>query len=63
MPALAASGYQVIAPDQRGYGRTTGGDSRYEGDVALSRLTNIVRDTVGIGVRARASLRRGRRRA
>ncbi len=48
MPALAASGYQVIAPDQRGYGRTTGGDSRYDGDVALSRLTNLVRDTVGL---------------
>ena len=24
MPALAAAGYHVIAPDQRGYGRTTG---------------------------------------
>jgi pimeloyl-ACP methyl ester carboxylesterase len=26
MPALAAAGYHVIAPDQRGYGRTTGWD-------------------------------------
>ena len=24
MPALAAAGYHVIAPDLRGYGRTTG---------------------------------------
>ena len=24
MPALAASGYHVVAPDLRGYGRTTG---------------------------------------
>ena len=28
MPALAAAGYHVIAPDQRGYGRTTGWDAR-----------------------------------
>jgi pimeloyl-ACP methyl ester carboxylesterase len=48
MPALAAAGYHVIAPDQRGYGRTTGGDARYDGDVALSRMTNLVRDTVGL---------------
>jgi pimeloyl-ACP methyl ester carboxylesterase len=26
MPALADSGYHVIAPDQRGYGRTTGSE-------------------------------------
>ena len=26
MPALAEAGYHVIAPDQRGYGRTTGWD-------------------------------------
>jgi len=48
MPALAAAGYHVIAPDQRGYGRTTGGDSRYDGDVGLSRMPNLVRDTVGL---------------
>ena len=28
MPPLAAAGYHVIAPDQRGYGRTTGWDAR-----------------------------------
>ena len=27
MPALAEAGYHVIAPDQRGYGRTTGWDA------------------------------------
>ncbi len=27
MPALAAAGYHAIAPDQRGYGRTTGWDA------------------------------------
>ena len=34
MPALAAAGYHVIAPDQRGYGRTTGWDADYDGDLA-----------------------------
>ena len=44
MVPLAAAGYHVIAPDQRGYGRTTGGDGRYDGDLASYRLTNLVRD-------------------
>jgi pimeloyl-ACP methyl ester carboxylesterase len=48
MPSLAAAGYHVIAPDQRGYGRTTGGDASYDGDIALSRLPNLVRDAVGL---------------
>jgi len=48
MLPLAAAGYRVIAPDQRGYGRTLGGDARYDGDVALSRMTNLVRDIVGL---------------
>src|ERR1700728_2426499 len=34
MLPLAYTGYHVIAPDQRGYGRTTGGDARYAADVA-----------------------------
>ena len=34
MPALAAAGYHVIAPDQRGYGRTTGWDAGYDGDLS-----------------------------
>ena len=29
MPALAAAGYHVVAPDQRGYGRTTGWTARH----------------------------------
>ena len=36
MPVLAAAGYHVIAPDQRGYGRTTGWDPNYDGDLARS---------------------------
>ena len=30
MPALATAGYHVIAPDQRGYGRTTGWNTNYD---------------------------------
>src|SRR4030088_2716229 len=48
MPALAAAGYHVIAPDQRGYGRTTGWDGRFDGDLASFRLLNLVRDTLGL---------------
>ena len=48
MPALAAAGYHVIAPDQRGYGRTTGWDANYDGDLASFRLTNLVRDALGL---------------
>ena len=48
MPVLADAGYHVIAPDQRGYGRTTGWDPNYDGDLASFRLTNLVRDALGL---------------
>jgi pimeloyl-ACP methyl ester carboxylesterase len=48
MPELAAAGYHVIAPDQRGYGRTTGWDAGYDGDLAPFRLLNLVRDAIGL---------------
>jgi pimeloyl-ACP methyl ester carboxylesterase len=48
MPALAAAGYHVIAPDQRGYGRTAGWDADYDGDLAPFRLLNLVRDALGL---------------
>ncbi len=48
MPALAEAGYHVIAPDQRGYGRTTGWDAHYDGDLPSFRLTNLVRDALGL---------------
>ena len=48
MPALAAAGYHVIAPDQRGYGRTTGWDASYDGDLNSFRLLNLVRDALGL---------------
>ena len=48
MPALAEAGYHVIAPDQRGYGRTTGWDADYDGDLASFRFPNLVRDALGL---------------
>ena len=39
MPAIAAAGFHVVAPDQRGYGRTTGWDGGYDGDLDSYRLS------------------------
>ena len=48
MMPLAEAGYHVFAPDQRGYGRTTGWDGAYEGDLASFRRLNVVRDALGL---------------
>lgn len=48
MPPLAAAGFHVIAPDLRGYGRTTGWDPDYDADLRLFRLLNAVRDALGL---------------
>ena len=48
MLPLAQAGFHVVAPDQRGYGRTTGWDNRYDGDLSSFRLLNLVRDQVGL---------------
>src|SRR5882762_6550835 len=48
MPALAAAGFHAIAPDQRGYGRTTGWDGSYDGDVDSFRLLNLAKDALGL---------------
>jgi pimeloyl-ACP methyl ester carboxylesterase len=48
MPSLAAAGYHVIAPDQRGYGRTAGWDTRYEADPDQFRILNMVRDATSL---------------
>jgi pimeloyl-ACP methyl ester carboxylesterase len=48
MLPLAASGFHVVAPDQRGYGRTTGWDADYDGDLSPFRLLNAVRDALGL---------------
>jgi len=48
MGPLAAVGYHVIAPDQRGYGRTMGWDDSYDADSDAFRILNMVRDAVGL---------------
>jgi len=48
MPVLAAAGFHVIAPDQRGYGRTTGWSANYDDDLRPFRLLNSVRDALGL---------------
>jgi pimeloyl-ACP methyl ester carboxylesterase len=48
MVPLADAGFHVVAPDQRGYGRTTGCDTSYDADLSLSRPLNLVRDALGL---------------
>ena len=48
MLPLSVAGYYVVAPDQRGYGRTTGWDDAYDGDLDSFRLPNLVRDALGL---------------
>ena len=48
MLPLAQAGFHVIAPDQRGYGRTSGWDSNYDGDVGSFRLLNLVIDILAL---------------
>ena len=43
LPALAAAGFRAIAPDQRGYGRTTG-----PADVADCRMQQLIADVHGL---------------
>ena len=48
IPLLAAAGFHVIAPDQRGYGRTTGWDDSFDADPDPFRMLNMVRDAIGL---------------
>jgi pimeloyl-ACP methyl ester carboxylesterase len=48
MPPLAEAGFHVVAPDQRGYGRTTGWSANYDDDLRPFRLLNAVRDALGL---------------
>jgi pimeloyl-ACP methyl ester carboxylesterase len=48
MLPLAAAGFRVVAPDQRGYGRTTGWDAEYDGNLGSFRILNAVRDALGL---------------
>ena len=46
--ALAQAGFHVVAPDQRGYGRTVGSDDRYEGDWRASSMPRLVEDVLAL---------------
>ena len=48
MLPLAEAGYHVVAPDQRGYGRTTGWSDHYDADLHPFRMLNLVRDALGL---------------
>src|SRR5262245_2775023 len=48
MLPLASAGYHVVAPDQRGYGRTTGWDDASDADPDPFRVLNMVRDAMGL---------------
>jgi pimeloyl-ACP methyl ester carboxylesterase len=44
LPVLAAAGWHVLAPDQRGYGRTTPQPLAYDIDLAPYRMTALAQD-------------------
>ena len=48
MPALAAAGYHVIAPDQRGYGRSTGWSADYDTDLRPFSMPALARDALAL---------------
>jgi pimeloyl-ACP methyl ester carboxylesterase len=48
MPAVAAAGFHVVAPDLRGYGRTTGWSADFDTDLRPFALLNTVRDVMGL---------------
>ena len=48
MPALAAAGYYAVAPDCRGFGRTTGWDNSFDADPLPFLALNLVRDQIAL---------------
>ncbi len=48
MGPLAAAGFHVVAPDQRGYGRTTGWEASYDGDIAPFSMPRLVADAMAL---------------
>ena len=48
MPLLAEAGFHVVAPDQRGYGRTTGWTANYDDSLIPYGMLNLTRDAVGL---------------
>jgi pimeloyl-ACP methyl ester carboxylesterase len=48
MVTLAARGFHTVAPDQRGFGRTTGWDMRFEADLTGFSTLTMVRDALAL---------------
>jgi pimeloyl-ACP methyl ester carboxylesterase len=48
MLPIASAGFHAIAPDLRGYGRTTGTHVAYDEDLGPFRTLNLVRDVLGL---------------
>lgn len=48
MPLLADAGYHVVAPDQRGFGRTTGWVNDYDAPLEPFSILNVTRDALGL---------------
>ena len=48
MPALAEAGYWVVAPDNRGFGRTKGWENGYDCDLSSFSMINLVRDNLAL---------------
>lgn len=48
IPLLANAGYHVVAPDQRGFGRTTGWVNTYDAPLESFSLLNMTRDALGL---------------
>jgi len=48
MRPLADAGFHVVAPDQRGYGRTTGWGAGFDADLRPFRLLNLVTDALAL---------------
>ena len=48
MVPLAEAGYRVVAPDQRGYGRTVDGATEYDVDLEPYGMLNLTRDALAL---------------
>ena len=46
IPQLSNAGFRVIAPDQRGYGKTLGGSKKFNADIHEYSLFNLTIDIV-----------------
>ncbi len=48
IPILADAGYHAVAPDQRGFGRTTGWSNDYDAPLGPFSLLNMTRDALAL---------------